>query len=308
MDRPPSAGLPSADGGPPAGLLNVRELAGWLRLKERKVYDLVARNAIPHTRVGAKILFAPPAVERWLALRAIGSPARTAPATVAGSHDPLLDWAVRESRCGLALLTQGSRDGVERLIAGEACAALIHLPHADLADFNRAVADERLRGRDVALVEWARREQGLLVARGNPKKLRAVAHLARRGVRVGLRQPGSGSRELLERLLEREGVKPGALHAMAETLSSESDLAAAIVTGRADAGLGARAAARLFNLDFVPVIVERLDLAVSRPRWFDPPLQGLWHFARSRRFAAHAGSLTGYDLAQAGEVTWNDQA
>jgi len=286
----------------------VRELAAWLRTKERKVYDLVARNEIPHTRVGAKILFAPPAVERWLALRANGSPARAAPATVAGSHDPLLDWAVRESRCGLAMLTQGSRDGLERLIAGEACAALIHLPHADLADFNREAAEERLRGRDVALVQWARREQGLLVARGNPRKLRTVAHLARRGVRVGLRQPGSGSRELLERLLEREGVRPGALHAMAETSSSESDLAAAVVTGRVDVGLGARAAARIFNLDFVPLAVERLDLAVLRPRWFDPPLQALWRFARSRRFAAHAGSLTGYDLAQAGEVTWNDQA
>jgi len=157
-------------------------------------------------------------------------------------------------------------------------------------------------------VEWARREQGLLVARGNPKKIRTVEHLARRGVRVALRQPGSGSRELLERLLERENVKTGALHALAETTSSESDLAAAIVTGRADAGLGARAAARLFNLDFIPLAVERLDLAVLRPLWFDPPLQALWRFARSRRFAAQAASLTGYDLAHAGEVTWNDQA
>jgi len=295
-------------GAPTTALLNVRELADWLRMKERKVYDLVARNAIPHTRVGAKILFVPPAVERWLALKGNSSFARTAPATVAGSHDPLLDWAVRESRCGLALLTQGSRDGLERLAAGEACAALLHLPHADLADFNREAAEAALRGRDVALVEWARREQGLLVARGNPKRLTAVGQLARRGVRVVLRQPGSGSRELLERLLERERVKPDALAAARETASTESDLASAIAAGEADAGFGARAAARLFSLDFVPLAVERLDLAVSRARWFDPPLQALWRFARSRRFAAHAQSLTGYDLANAGEVTWNDQA
>ncbi|HSN20134.1 MAG TPA: helix-turn-helix transcriptional regulator [Usitatibacter sp.] len=292
-----------------APLLNVRELAQWLRLKERKVYDLVARNEIPHTRAGAKILFATPEVELWLAARAAGAaPRAAAPPTIAGSHDPLLEWAVRESRCGLALLTQGSRDGLERLAAGEACAALLHLPNADVSDFNREAADERLRGRDVALVEWARREQGLLVARGNPKKLRAVAHLARRGVRVMLRQEGSGSRELLERLLAREAMELAALHAVDETASTESDLASAIAAGDADAGLGARAAARLFNLDFIPLAVERLDLAVSRPRWFDSPLQSLWRFARSRRFAAHAASLTGYDLARAGEVTWNDQA
>jgi putative molybdopterin biosynthesis protein len=294
---------------PGAALLNVRELAAWLRLKERKVYDLVARGEIPHTRVGAKILFTPAEVERWLAARAAGAgPRQAAPPTIAGSHDPLLEWAVRESRCGLALLTQGSRDGLERLAAGEACAALLHLPHADLADFNREQAEAMLRGHDVALVEWARREQGLLVARGNPKRLATVGQLARRGVRVVLRQPGSGSRELLERLLERERVKPAALAASRETASTESDLASAIAAGQADAGFGARAAARLFNLDFVPIAVERLDLAVSRARWFDSPLQALWRFARSRRFAAHAQSLTGYDLANAGEVTWNDQA
>ncbi len=291
-----------------ARLLNVRELADWLRLKERKVYDLVAKGDIPHTRAGAKILFDAEAVERWLARRAAGKAPRALPATLAGSHDPLLEWAVRESRCGLALLTHGSRDGLERLAAGEACAALLHLPDADLADFNREAAEARLRGHDVALVEWARREQGVLVPRSNPRRLRGVADLARRGVRVMLRQEGSGSRELLERLLAREGLEARALHAASMTAPTESDLASAIAAGRADAGFGARAAAHLFRLDFIPVAIERLDLAVSRAAWFDPPLQALWRFARQRRFSAHAAELTGYDLARAGEVTWNDQA
>lgn len=306
MENPPVLPPPVP---PDRALLNVRELAQWLRLKERKVYDLVARGDIPHTRAGAKILFAPVEVRRWLAARAGGGAARAAlPPTIAGSHDPLLEWAVRESRCGLALLTQGSRDGLERLAAGEACAALLHLPDAAIADFNRHAADERLRGRNVALVEWARREQGLLVARGNPKGLRSVAQLVRRGVRVALRQDGSGSRELLERLLERENVRPSALRSCVAPAPTESDLAAAIASGQADAGLGARPAAHLFGLDFVPIAVERLDLAVSRASWFESPLQSLWKFARSRRFGAHAAALTGYDLASAGEVTWNDQA
>ncbi len=290
-------------------LLNVRELAGWLRLKERKVYDLVARGDIPHTRAGAKILFAPADVERWLAARSAGpAPRAQPPATLAGSHDPLLEWAVRESRCGLALLTQGSRDGLERLAAGEACAALLHLPDAAVGEFNVQAAEERLRGRDVALLEWARRDQGLLVARGNPKGVRSVRQLAARGVRVALRQEGAGSRELLERLLEREGMRASALRPSVSPAPTESDLAAAIAAGEADAGLGARAAAHLFHLDFVPLVVERLDLAVRRARWFDPPLQSLWQFARTRRFAAHAAALTGYDLAHAGAVRWNDQA
>src|SRR5665213_3728649 len=212
---------------PEPAQLNVRELAEWLRLKERKVYDLVARGEIPHTRAGAKLLFARDAVEGWLAQRAMGGGGRgIAPPTIAGSHDPLLEWAVRESRCGLALLTHGSRDGLERMASGQACAALLHLPNAEVTDFNRHEAEARLRGHGVALVEWARREQGLLVARGNPKGLRDVAQLKRRGVRVVLRREGAGSRELLERLLERSGIDPAQLRSSVAPASTESDLAA----------------------------------------------------------------------------------
>ncbi|HRA23352.1 MAG TPA: substrate-binding domain-containing protein, partial [Usitatibacteraceae bacterium] len=218
-----------------------------------------------------------------------------------------LEWAVRESRCGLALLTQGSADGLERLSRGEVAAALMHLPSADLADFNRAEADERLRGRGVALVEWARREQGLLVARGNPRKIRAVADLARRGVTVAARQPGAGSAVLLERLLAREGIDRRRLRVTATTMG-EGDLAMAVKSGEADVGLGARAAAAPLGLDFVPLVVERLDLGVSRAAWFEAPMRALMAFAHGKRFAEHARSLGGYDISGLGAVTWNDPA
>ena len=290
-----------------AALLNVREAAAWLRIGERKVYDLVARGAIPHTRAGAKLLFSPEQLERWLASHASGAQSDAAgAATVAGSIDPLFEWAVRESRCGLALLTQGSLDGVDRLARGAACAALIHVPSADLSDFNRDIAQEKLKGRGVALVEWARREQGLVVARGNPKRIRAMRDLARRDVTFMLRQPMAGARLLFERLLEREGLKRGALRFHREEAMSGGDLAAAIQSGQADAGLAARSQARMAGLDFIPLVTERIDLAVSRARWFDPPLQSLWAFARSRRLATHAAALGGYDVAGLGTVSWND--
>lgn len=289
------------------GLLDVREAAAFLRLGARKVYDLVARGDIPHTRAGAKILFDRESLERWLAGRASGAGvSRPVPSTIAGSHDPLLEWAVRESRCGLALLTQGSLDGIERLRAGEACAALIHVPAPDLGDFNRHLAESMLRGRNVALVEWARREQGLMVPRGNPRRLRAIAQLAGRGVRVAMRQEGAGSRELLERLLQREGIARSRLRVAETVAMTEGDLATCIALGEADVGLGARAAARLAGLDFVPLVVERMDLAVSRPAWFDPPLQALAAFARQPRFAQHAGALGGYDISALGTPVWND--
>lgn len=287
--------------------LTVAEVARHLRLGTRKVYDLVARKGLPHTRAGGKLLFDVAEVERWLAQSAGGDSPRGGlpPAVIAGSHDPLLEWAVRESRCGLALLTQGSGDGLERLSRGEVAGALMHLPSADLADFNRAEAEERLRGRNVVLVEWARREQGLLVPRGNPKKIRAVGDLARRGVSVAARQPGAGSAVLLERLLAREGIARARLR-IAVTTMGENDLAMAVKSGEADAGLGARAAALPLGLDFVPLVVERLDLGVCRAAWFEAPMRSLFAFARGKRFAEHARSLGGYDLAGLGAITWND--
>ncbi|MBX3716556.1 MAG: helix-turn-helix transcriptional regulator [Burkholderiales bacterium] len=289
--------------------LTVAEVARHLRLGTRKVYDLVARKGLPHVRAGGKLLFDVAEVERWLAQSAGGAAPRAGlpPPVVGGSHDPLLEWAVRESRCGLALLTQGSADGLERLSRGEVAAALMHLPSADLSDFNRAEADERLRGRGVALVEWARREQGLLVARGNPRKIRAVADLARRGVTVAARQPGAGSAVLLERLLAREGIDRRRLRVTATTMG-EGDLAMAVKSGEADVGLGARAAAAPLGLDFVPLVVERLDLGVSRAAWFEAPMRSLMAFAHGKRFAGHARSLGGYDISGLGAVTWNDPA
>ena len=295
---------------PPAApsRLTVAEVARHLRLGTRKVYDLVARKGLPHTRAGSKLLFDVAEVERWLAQSAAGSAPRAGlpPAVIGGSHDPLLDWAVRESRCGLAMLTQGSGDGLERLARGEVSAALMHLPSADLSDFNRAEAREHLRGRNVALVEWARREQGLLVARGNPKKIRTVADLVKKGVTVAARQAGAGSAVLLERLLAREGVERKRLRITVTTMG-ENDLAMAVKSGEADVGLGARAAAAPLALDFVPLVVERLDLGVSRAAFFEPPLRALFAFAKGRRFAEHARSMAGYDVSGLGTVTWNDE-
>lgn len=287
--------------------LTVAEVARHLRLGTRTVYDLVARKGLPHRRAGGKLLFDLPEVEAWLGQRAGGEASGRGmpPPLVAGSHDPLLEWAVRESRCGLALLTQGSTDGLERLARGEVSAALAHLPSTDLTDFNRDEADAGLAGKNCALVEWARREQGLLVARGNPKKVRALADLARRGVTVAARQPGAGSAVLLERLLAKEGIDRRKLR-FGPVAMGEGDLAASIKEGEADAGLGARAAAVLLGLDFVPVAIERLDLAVSRAAWFEPPLQALLAFARGRRFAEKAKAMGGYDVTGFGTVHWND--
>ena len=294
-------------------LMSTREVGEYLRLKERKIYDLVAQGVIPHSRISGKLLFPRSLVDEWVRRGMHGTPlalARSVPAVLAGSHDPLLEWAVRESRCGLATMTYGSLDGIDRLLGGAACAAAIHLPAAKqqngkLLDRNVALAEDRLARMDCVLLEWATREQGLVLAAHNPLKIRALPDLKRRRTRVMIRQPGAGSHLLLLQLLADTGVDSNALSYVSPPAQTESEVAAAILDGRADAGLAVRAVAQQFHLEFVPLAVERLDIAVLRGSYFDPPLQTLLAFTRSPLFRRQSKMLAGYDVAGLGRVRWN---
>ena len=108
--------------------LTTKEVAELLRIKERKVYDLAAEQQIPCTRATGKLLFSRSAVSQWLAQHSTGSQASGQPTVLfAGSQDPLLEWAIRESQCGIPVLFDGSLDGLNRVMYGEATVAAIHI-------------------------------------------------------------------------------------------------------------------------------------------------------------------------------------
>lgn len=288
-------------------LMNTREVAEYLRIKERKVYDLVRERRIPCARVTGKWLFPKRLIDAWLAegtelprdIHTLAPP----PPVIVGSHDPLLDWSVRESDCDLALLASGSLDGLRRFAEGEAMVCALHVLDARTGEYNIAVVETL--GAGAVLIEWARRDQGLVVAPGNPLAIRDVGDLARKGARVILRQQGAGSRILFEHLLERAEISVDALVTLEQPARSETDLGQAISEGKADAGLGVRAAAHAFRLDFVPLYQERCDLLVRRRDYFEPPVQKLLAFAHTPAFAARAAEMSGYDIDATGRVVWN---
>ncbi len=301
-------------------LMSTKEVADYLRLKERKIYDMVANEDIPHSRVSGKLLFPRTLVDEWVRQSTAGAALnaqRNAPAVIAGSSDPLLEWAVRESRCGLATMTYGSMDGIDRMVATTASAAAMHIPTAPgttgskgapggpREDRNIALVKDRLAHLDCVLLEWAKREQGLVVAAGNPLKISKLSDLRKPKVRVILRQPGAGSYLLFLQLLSQHGVNPDQLNHVQPSAQTETDIASAILDGRADAGLAVRAVAKQFHLDFIPLTVERLDIAVLRPSYFDAPWQTLMAFTRKPAFLRYAKTMAGYDISDLGKVMWN---
>ncbi len=288
----------SFDSGVPHSFLTTKEVAELLRVKERKVYDMAAAGEIPHRRVTGKLLFPHAEITAWIE----GTGTRNAsarPAVIVGSHDPLLDWAVRESGCGLATLYDGSMDGLDRFASGNAMLSGLHIPETH--GWNTETVTARQIGGCV-LISWAERSQGVILGRDVEKKVHRFADVA--GRRVVLRQTGAGSRALFDRLAAAEGLDPTAFEAAASPARTESDAAAAIAAGDADAAIGLECMARQYRLGFLPLVTERFDLLIDRHAYFTEPVQNLFRFAHGEAFRKKATALGGYGTETLGTVRW----
>jgi putative molybdopterin biosynthesis protein len=293
------------DGRNRMALMTTTELADYLRLKERTVYDLVARQAIPCSRATGKLLFSRPLIDAWVEAHTDmpKGEAPMSPRIYAGSSEPLLEWALRQAGTGLAVLVGGSRPGLEALAKGEAVLAGIHMLDPETGAYNLPAIRALVPRADIVAIHWARREQGLLVAPGNPHGLTSLGDVASRGLRFARRGEGAGSQLLLETLLRRHDLSPEALSLADRRAESEDDLASMIAMDEADCGLGIRAAAG--GLDFVPLASEEFDLVLRRRDYFEPAFQALLAFARTPAFARRAAFLGGYDTGRLGEVRYN---
>ena len=278
--------------------LTTKEVAGLLRVKERKVYDLAAAGEIPHRRITGKLLFPNEEILAWIE-GGSGESSSERPAVLAGSHDPLLDWAVRESGSGLASLFDGSLDGLDRFVEGRAALAGLHIPEE--GGWNvRTVAGRGVR--DSVLIAWAVRTRGLILSERVGRNVTRFSDLA--GKRVVMRQPGAGAAALFDQLLSNARLAKSDLIPTTEFARTESDAAAAIAAGNADAALGIEAMARQFHLPFLPLVEERFDLLVDRRAHFTDPVQRLLTFARKPALKQKAAAMGGYDLSEAGTVRW----
>ena len=287
--------------------LTTAEAAEYLRLKERKIYDLVSQGVIPCVRVTGKLLFPRQRIDLWLMnhLEGDDSVSSPTPPVLAGSQDPLLEWAVKESGAELALLCQGSGDGVQRLVDGRAMLAGMHIWHAGTRRYNEPATLGLSGMRDLVLIRWAKRQQGLLLTPDNPHQISRLEDITRPGIRIAHRQPDAGVSHLLQSLLARHHIDASKLVWATHPSLSEDDLALAIRQGEADIGVGIEAAARRQGLAFIPLQEEHFDLAMRRRHYFEPALQRLLAFARSERFIQRAEALGGYDISELGQVIYN---
>jgi putative molybdopterin biosynthesis protein len=291
----------------------------WVRVRLGRVNDSLVATPLPRgagvltSLVRADGLLVVPApleghhageeVEVRL-LRGVGEIERTIVAT--GSHDLVLDLAASALRAGdpgiaLASSNVGSLAGLAALRDGLCHVAGSHLLDPDTGEYTLPWIERLMPDRDLAVVRLTHREQGLIVAPGNPLGLKGIRDLTRPDLRYVNRQRGAGTRVLLDHLLTAEGIRPEQVGGYAREEHTHLAVAAAVAAGRADCGLGVLAAARAFGLDFVPVTKEPYDLVLERASLDAELLAPLWELLASDEFRAQVDALGGYDTTAMGQ-------
>lgn len=283
--------------------LTVRELAALLRIKERKVYDLAASGQLPVSRATGKLLFPEREVRAWIDGHRSGPGEHVSrPLVLLGSHDPLLEWAVRQSECGLASLLDGSADGLERFCTGEGVVAGMHIHDAASDAWNLPAVKAKAGDQDAVLLSWAKRRRGLVMAENKAQAISLLSDV--KGRRMVARQASSGAAVLLAHLLNAAGVSEDDIDYTAPA-RSEQDAVQAVAEGAAEVTLGLEALARPFGLAFLPLVEERFDLLVDRRAYFEPPFQTLLTFCQGAAFRDRADAIGGYDVEGLGAVRWS---
>lgn len=222
------------------------------------------------------------------------------PLVISGSDDPLLARLAQLMRTSAHAV--GSIGGLVALSQHQADVAGVHLLDMETGEYNVPFVKHLLPEDDTVLVNLAFRENGLILARGNPKHIRSVRDLTRRDVRLINRARGTGTRLLLFSRLQAAHINPHAVRDWDRVAATHGAVAAAIATGTADVGPGLRATAALWNLDFIPLGEERYDLVIPRTEFDSPRLRPMLSALHSAAFKKAASAFQGYDLSRVGQI------
>ena len=228
---------------------------------------------------------------------------------VLGSHDNTIDLLAtllrrRDHRLRLSSGHVGSLGGLMALRQGRAHLGGSHMLDPETNTYNVPFIQRYLPGLPLKLINLAWREQGLMVAPGNPYDIKTIRDLTRPEVRFINRQRGAGTRLLLDYLLKENGLNADQVQGYGREEYTHMAVAVNVASGTADVGLGILAAARALRLDFIPLLPERYDLVVPETTFVDPRFQVLLEVVRSREFQEAAAALGGYDLKDCGTILW----
>ncbi len=296
----------------PHVFMNVKQVAEYLHLNEKKIYALVNEERIPATKITGKWLFPRELVDRWMLDSAHGG-LMTNRLIIAGSDDPLLYRLIMNfaqdtgAHALISYTPTGTRLGLDLLQANRVDASGIHWgPKDESHTRHPALLRQYSQFRHWVLIRMFRREQGLMISPRVDSQGLDPMSLTDTRYRWAMRQSGAGAQRFLLEVLSGYGTSADKLNCVSTALS-EREAAANIAMDMADVAPGARSAAAEYGLSFIPFGWESFDLALPRSIWFRRLFQDLIARLRSPASQAIADNLTGYDLSEAGDLIWGDE-
>jgi excisionase family DNA binding protein len=280
--------------------MTTREVAALMRVKERKIYDLVARSNIPFSKTTGKLLFPKDAVMAWINKDIVS--AGNGQLTITGSHDPLFETVLRQTGVDIATIWNGSSAGLERVACGQASAAILHIFCPAVSSWNIEAVKASCAYKDVVLLHWAERKRGLVMTPSVAPHVTSLSAI--HSYRLSQRQVGAGAQILFDYLLSEAGIEKDQLDLTA-TCHTELESVLNLVEGQADIAFGLQHFAAKYNLAFLPLITETVDILIDRKMVFEPAFQALLGFCGTDDFAELAGGFDGYSTAGLGQVKFN---
>jgi putative molybdopterin biosynthesis protein len=293
-------------------LMSTRQVARYLGINEKKVYALAKERKIPCTRVTGKWTFPRKLIDSWIEQSTVQPQSRELrqkqrPVLLAaGSDDPSLGilrelFEQQTKPASFFLNPVGSSGGLAALRDGVVDLATSHILDPASGEYNLTFVKNFL-GAKAVLVQLFHRQLGLLLAPGNPLKLRALGDLARRQVRIINRQAGSGTRLYFDQALARLDINSQKLNGYETAVSTHVEVGLRVLRGEVDTGLATMTTARMLELDFIPLARERFDLVIPQEHFFSPAVQTLLSLVGSREFRRRLEAMGGYDSSESGRI------
>jgi excisionase family DNA binding protein len=296
-------------------LISTKTVAELLGINEKMVYALITEKGLPATKITGKWLFPKHLVEQWIEnnTQNYPSPRQTLPPyhgllIISGSNDLLLDKTIslfnsRHPEHLAVFGNLGSMGGLRALRRNLCHMASSHLLQENENEYNFQFASQEFEDMP-AIHNFCRREQGIVLQKGNPKNIRLITDLTQTGIRVVNRPLGTGTRLLFDRELNRAGIDPEKIEGYRNEIAKHLDVGIEILTGRADAAPCIRPVASLLGLYFIPLRWERFDLLIQKERFFDKGVQLFIGMLHEKDFHDAAKTFEGYDTNLSGKMVF----
>ncbi|WP_233434893.1 substrate-binding domain-containing protein [Mesobacillus jeotgali] len=294
------------------------EIASMLKISKNTVYEMIKRGNLAAFKVGNKMRIEESEFERYKASMS-ANPMKTQESKtaaqhslqLAGSHDFLVEQLVKyiaSESTGVSITPSyiGSLEGLMMLYRGSADIAAVHLLDPASQQYNLPFIRQLFVHEPISVMRLASREQGLIVAKGNPKNITGVKDLARSDVTIINRQKGAGTRFLLDSFLASEKLEPAAVKGYENEEWTHLGAGAHISRGTADAAFGIRCAASQLGLDFIPLTKEQFDLVFRWTPGNKEALQHLTDLIQLTNFKDSIADLDGYDAEEFGKIIYGN--